>query len=202
MNFFLTPATKLTYFFLTFAIMLVPIAQQPVAQEAAASAAETSKPFSQQELDELLAPIALYPDALLAQVLMAATYPMEVVEAARWQKANPDLKEKALEDALEKQSWDPAVKSITAVPQVLTMMDEKLDWTQKLGDAFLAQQAEVMQTVQNLRTKADEAGNLESSPEQTVKKETEAGQTIVIIESPQPETVYVPVYNPVTIYGP
>jgi len=202
MNHSLTPVSKLACFFLTVMIMLAPIAQQPVAQEMATGAVDSSKPFSQQELDELLAPIALYPDALLAQVLMASTYPKEVVEVARWQKANPDLKEKALEDALQKESWDPAVKSIAAVPQVLTMMDEQLDWTQKLGDAFLAQQEEVMRTVQNLRSKADEAGNLESTPEQTVKTEAEGGQTIVIIESSQPETVYVPVYNPVTIYGP
>jgi len=175
MNHSLTPVSKLACFFLTVMIMLAPIAQQPVAQEMATGAVDSSKPFSQQELDELLAPIALYPDALLAQVLMASTYPMEVVEAARWQKANPDLKEKALEDALQKESWDPAVKSIAAVPQVLTMMDEQLDWTQKLGDAFLAQQEEVMRTVQNLRSKADEAGNLESTPEQTVKTEAEGG---------------------------
>ncbi len=167
----------------------------------AAPAAPAGKVFSQQELDELLAPIALYPDALLAQVLMASTYPLEVVEAARWQKANPTLKDKALEDALQKQSWDPAVKSLTAVPQVLTMMNEKLDWTQKLGDAFLAQQADVMKTTQNLRAKAQTAGNLKSTPEQTVKTEQQSGQTVYIIESPKPETVYVPTYNPATVYG-
>jgi hypothetical protein len=126
---------------------------------------------------------------------------MEIVEASRWSKANPNLKGKALEDALQGQSWDPAVKSIVAVPQVLRMMDEKLEWTNKLGDAFLAQQEEVMETTQRLRAKAKEAGNLESSSEQTVKTEGESGQTLVIIESAEPETVYVPVYNPTTIYG-
>jgi len=203
MNPSVTPASKLAYLLLSGAIMLVPIAQQPVAQDAAptAAAAMATKAFSQQELDELLAPIALYPDALLAQVFMASTYPMEIVEAARWMKANPDLKDKALEDALQGQSWDPAVKAVTAVPQVLTMMDEKLDWTQNLGDAFLAQQEEVMQTVQNLRGKAKDAGNLESTPEQTVKTETQGETTVVIIESSKPEVVYVPTYNPATIYG-
>jgi uncharacterized membrane protein YgcG len=167
----------------------------------AAPAAASAKTFSQQELDEVLAPVALYPDALLAQVLMASTYPLQVVEAARWQKANPALKDKALEDALQKQSWDPAVKSLTAVPQVLTMMNEKLDWTQKLGDAFLAQQADVMKTTQNLRAKAQTAGNLKSTPEQTVKTEKEGDKTVYIIESPKPEVVYVPTYNPATVYG-
>lgn len=174
-------------------------APAPAAQAAPATAA--AKAFSQQELDELLAPIALYPDALLAQVLMASTYPLQVVEAARWQKANPGVKDKALEDALQKQSWDPAVKSLTAVPQVLTMMNEKLDWTQKLGDAFLAQQADVMKTTQGLRAKAQAAGNLKSTPEQAVKTEQQAGQTVYIIESPKPEVVYVPTYNPATVYG-
>jgi uncharacterized membrane protein YgcG len=177
-------------------------APAPAAKSApAAPAAASAKAFSQQELDELLAPVALYPDALLAQVLMASTYPLEVVEAARWQKANPSLKDKALEDALQKQSWDPAVKSLTAVPQVLTMMNEKLDWTQKLGDAFLAQQADVMKTTQNLRAKAQTAGNLKSTPEQTVKTEKEGDKTVYIIESPKPEVVYVPTYNPATVYG-
>ena len=174
-------------------------APAPAAQGAPATAA--AKAFSQQELDELLAPIALYPDALLAQVLMASTYPLQVVEAARWQKANATLKDKALEDALQKQDWDPAVKSLTAVPQVLTMMNEKLDWTQKLGDAFLAQQADIMKTTQNLRAKAQAAGNLKSTPEQTVKAEKEGDKTVYIIESPKPEVVYVPTYNPATVYG-
>ncbi|MEZ5585570.1 MAG: DUF3300 domain-containing protein [Sedimenticolaceae bacterium] len=189
-------ARRLGIVMLAAVVVLIPSMRQPVAEEAA-----TSKTFSQQELDEVLAPIALYPDALLAQVLMASTYPMEVVEAARWAKANPDLKDKALEDALQEQSWDPAVKAIVAVPQVLTMMDEKLDWTQKLGDAFLVQQEEVMRTVQNLRGKAKDAGNLETTSQQVVKTEEQGGQTVVIIESAEPEKVYVPVYNPTVIYG-
>src|SRR5687768_3399477 len=140
--------------------------QPPPASPAPASgqqSAPSGKTFSQQDLDELLAPIALYPDALLAQVLMASTYPLEVVEAARWQKSNATLKDKALEEALLKQSWDPSVKSLTTVPQVLTMMNEKLDWTTKLGDAFLAQQEDILKTAQSLRKKAEAAGNLKSS---------------------------------------
>src|SRR6187401_1740511 len=186
----------------------IVFAQQPPPQRTAAEvsaqsgqAAPSGKTFSQQDLDELMAPIALYPDALLAQILMASTYPLEVVEAARWQKANSSLKDKALEEALKKQTWDDSVKALAAVPQVLTMMNEKLDWTTKLGDAFLADQEKVLKTAQALRKKADEAGNLKSSKEMVVKKETENNVQVIKIENPTPETVYVPTYNPATAYG-
>jgi hypothetical protein len=179
------------------------IAQQqaPASAPAQPPSASGAKTFSQQDLDQLLAPIALYPDALLAQILMASTYPLEVVSAARWAKANPGVKDKALEAEMQKQPWDPAVKSLTAVPKVLEQMNEKLDWTQKLGDAFLAQQKEVMATVQTLRAKAQAAGNLKTTPEQTVKTDTQAGTTVYIIESPKTEVVYVPTYNPAVVYG-
>jgi hypothetical protein len=166
------------------------------------SSTSTAKTFSQQELDQLVAPIALYPDALLAQVLMASTYPLEVVLAERWVKANPNLKDKALEDALQSQPWDPAVKSLTAAPQVLTMMSEQLDWTYKLGDAFLAQQQDVMATAQALRAKAVAQGSLTDSKEQKVVTRTENNQTVIIIEPRDPEVVYVPTYNPSYVYGP
>jgi len=184
--------------------MAPTLAQQPSQGAAAqpAQAAASGKTFTQQQLDELLAPIALYPDALLAQVFMAATYPVEIVEAARWQKEHPTLKDKALEDALQQQAWDPSVKSLTAVPQVLTMMSEKLDWTTKLGDAFLAQQEDILKTVQSLRGKAEKAGNLKSSKEQTVKTEVENNTTVIKIEQPDPQVMSVPVYNPATVYGP
>jgi hypothetical protein len=157
------------------------------------------KPFSQEELDQLVAPVALYPDSLLAQVLMASTYPLEVVQAARWAKANESLKGDALAAALEQQNWDPSVKSLVNFPQVLDMMNEKLDWTEKLGDAFLAQQKEVMETVQKLRGKAEAEGNLKSNEEQKVVVEKET-QTI-IIEPANPQVVYVPTYNPTVVYG-
>jgi uncharacterized membrane protein YgcG len=176
------------------------LAQQPAAPPDPASAPAAAR-FSQQDLDQLLAPIALYPDALVAQVLLGSTFPIEVVEAARWSKANPAVKDKALEDAMLKQSWDPAVKALTAVPQVLAQMNEKLDWTQKLGAAFTAQQADVMKTVQALRSKAAAAGNLKSTPEQKVKTEVVETKTVYIIESAKPEVVYVPTYNPYTAYG-
>jgi uncharacterized membrane protein YgcG len=160
-----------------------------------------AKSFAQQELDQLLAPVALYPDALLAQVLMASTYPLEIVYAERWIKANPNLKGAGLEDALQSQRWDPAVKSLTVLPQVLTMMSERLDWTQKLGDAFLAQQQDVMATVQALRRKAIDQGTLKDSKEQRVIIVTENNVTIIKIESVEPEVVYVPVYDPAVVYG-
>jgi len=164
-----------------------------------AQSAGGDKTFKQEELDQLLAPIALYPDSLVAQILMASTYPLEVVEAARWAKANQDLKGDSLTSALEKEDWDPSVKSLVNFPQVLGMMNEKLDWTQKLGDAFLAQQKDVMDTVQKLRQKAQAQGNLKSSEEQkvVVEKETKT----IIIESANPQVVYVPTYNPTVVYG-
>jgi hypothetical protein len=162
--------------------------------------AESAK-FSQQELDQLLAPIALYPDALLAQVLMASTYPLEIVQAARWVKANPGLKDKGLEDALQKEPWDPSVKSLAVFPQVLTMMNEKLDWTQKLGDAFLGQQQEVLATAQALRTKASAQGALKDTPQQKVVTAQENNITVIKIEPTNPEVVYVPTYNPTVVYG-
>jgi len=184
------------------ALALTATAQQPPpAPQAAAAPAASGKTFSQEELDQLLAPIALYPDALLAQVLMAATYPLEVVEAARWVKANPTLKDKALEDALQQQQWDPAVKSLAVFPQVLGMMNEKLDWTQKLGDAFLAQQAEVLATAQSLRKKAQAQGALKDSEQQKVVTTQENNTTVIKIEPTNPEVVYVPTYNPTVVYG-
>ena len=163
--------------------------------------AQEVEPFKKEEIEQLVAPIALYPDSLIAQILMASTYPLEVVEAARWVKANPNVKEKALEDAMEKQQWDASVKSLTAFPQVLAMMNEKLDMTQKLGDAFLGQQKEVLGAIQALRSKAQAAGNLKSSKEQTVSTAQEAGQTVIKIEPTDPQVVYVPTYPP-TVYGP
>jgi len=159
-------------------------------------------PFKKEEIEQLVAPIALYPDALVAQILMASTYPLEVVEAARWSKANPNVKDKALEDAMQKQKWDPSVKSLTAFPQVLQGMNEKLDLTQKMGDAFLGQQKEVMTAIQVLRSKADQAGNLKSSKEQTVTKAQEGGQSVIKIEPADPQVVYVPTYNTAAVYGP
>ena len=123
----------------------------PAPQE---NAPTPSRTFTQQELDQMLAPVALYPDSLLSQILMASTYPLEVVMAARWSKDNPNLKGKDLENVIQQQPWDPSVKGLTAVPQVLTMMNQKLDWTQQLGEAFLAQPDDITKAVQTLRANA------------------------------------------------
>jgi uncharacterized membrane protein YgcG len=172
---------------------------------AAAQDSSGPPPLNNEQLDALVAPIALYPDDLLAQILMASTYPLEIVEAARWAKANPKVTGDALETAMQKQSWDASVKSLTAFPQVLTMMDSKLDWTQKLGDAFLAQQKDVMSAVQRLRAKAKNEGNLESNEQQkVVVEEAPPGSsttTIIQVQPANPEVVYVPTYNPTVVYG-
>ncbi len=164
----------------------------------AQNAQEPGRPlFTQQQLDQMLAPIALYPDQMLSQILMAATYPAEVVEAARWSRDNPDLNGDRAVRAAERIDWDPSVKSLVAFPQILDMMDAKLNWTEDLGDAFLDQRAQVMDTVQYLRDKAYSAGNLQSNDQFRVAV---AGARYVI-EPVNPEVVYVPYYNPLIVYG-
>ena len=158
----------------------------------------TATQFSQEELDQMLAPIALYPDSLLAQILMAVTYPLEVVQADRWIRANRNLTGDQLNNALDQKDWDPSVKALVPFQQVLSMMDQRLEWMQSLGDAFLDQQGEVMDTVQRLRAKAQAAGNLKDTEEESVTAED--GDTE--IEPAQPDVVYVPVYDPTEVYGP
>ena len=164
-------------------------------------AQDSNKPFTTEQLDQMLAPIALYPDALLSQVLMASTYPLEVVEAARWSQANPNLKGDAAVAAVKDKSWDVSVKSLVAFPQTLQMMSNQLDWTQKLGDAMIGQQKDVATAVQRLRAKAQAAGNLKSTPQQTVTTQSSGGATAIVIEPANPELLYVPYYNPAWAYG-
>jgi hypothetical protein len=160
-------------------------------------AAGSAPEFSQQELDQMLAPIALYPDPLLSQILMAATYPLEIVEASRWVGANPGLRGEEAVRAAAAQPWDPSVKSLVAFPRILALMDQRIDWTQRLGNAFLAQQAQVMDTVQELRRRAQNAGNLRSSDE--VRVEDRGGS--IALEPVNPRIAYVPYYDPLAIYG-
>ena len=185
---------------LLFLVLLLPFAAQAqgTSQQPAPSDQQLLKP---EELDALLAPIALYPDALLAQILMASTYPLEVIEAERWVTANKNLKNDALKEAVGKQSWDDSVKSLVATPSVLDMMSDKLDWTQKLGDAVLAQQPDVMDAVQRLRQKAQANDKLPSNQQQTVTTEQQDGKQVIVITPTQPNTVYVPYYNPSVVYG-
>jgi Protein of unknown function (DUF3300) len=169
-------------------------------------AQDSKKPFTPEQLDQMLAPIALYPDALLSQTLMAATYPLEVVEATRWTQANPNLKGEAAVQAVKNKEWDVSVKSLVAFPQTLAMMNNNLDWTQKLGDAMIGQQKDVADSIQRLRAKAAAAGNLKTTPQQKVTTQTtgQAGgsASAIVIEPANPEVVYVPYYNPTWAYGP
>ncbi len=155
--------------------------------------------YSPPQLDQMLAPIALYPDPLLTEILTAATYPLEVVDAARWRQypQNAALMDGALASAVEAQDWDPSVKSLAAFPQVLAMMNQHLDWTQAIGNAFLAQQGDVMDSIQRLRHDALAAGTLVSSPYATVVPDG----PYIEIEPANPELLYVPVYNPAAVYG-
>jgi hypothetical protein len=164
----------------------------------ATPAAELLKPA---ELDGLVAPIALYPDTLLANVLMAATYPLEVVRAERWLKDNSKLRGDNLKAAAEKQSWDGSVKALVAAPSVLEMMSEHLDWTQKLGEAFLAQQQDVMDAVQRLRSKAYDRKKLSSTPQQVVTVRQEQNRPMIYIEPAVEDAIYVPYYEPAVVYG-
>jgi len=169
---------------------------------AALWAQESKKPFTPEQLDQMLAPIALYPDALLSQTLMAATYPLEVVEATRWTQANSSLKGDAAVTAVKDKSWDVSVKSLVAFPQVLSMMNNNLDWTQKLGDAMIGQQKDVADSIQRLRAKAAAAGNLKTTSQQKVTTQTSGSASAIVIEPANPEVVYVPYYNPAWAYGP
>lgn len=181
---------------------LLSIALPGRAQTADTAAPAPDAALSAEQLDQLLAPIAIYPDAVVAQVLMASTYPLEIVQADRWAQANKDLKGDALTAALEDQPWDPSVKSLVNFPQVLSMMSEKLDWTTSLGDAFLAQQQDVMNSIQRLRGLAHAQGNLQTTPQQTVTVQQESGAEVIVVESSSTEVIYIPTYNPSIIYGP
>lgn len=160
--------------------------------------AAPSPAFTKEQLAQMLAPIALYPDSLLSQVLMASTYPLEVIEADRWVRKNPDLTGNSLDEALKDRDWDASVQSLCYFPSVLASMSEKIAQTAKLGDAFLAQPDDVMDTIQELRRKAQIQGNLSSSPEQKVVAENGT----ISIEPVNPEIIYVPAYDPLSVYGP
>jgi uncharacterized membrane protein YgcG len=170
---------------------------QDVQAPAQAGQGPTYTPQTPEQLQQLVAPIALYPDSLVAQILAASTFPAQVVEADRWVQANPDLKGEALAQAVDQQPWDPSVKALTAFPSVLGNMDKNLSWTSSLGDAYYNQQREVMDAVQVMRQRAQTAGNLKTTSEQVV---TTQGST-VIVEPANPEIVYVPAYDPWVVYG-
>lgn len=173
----------------------------PTQPSATTPAGPGEQMLSNAELDALVAPIALYPDTLLAQVLMASTYPLEVVQADRWVSANKKLKGDQLKSAAEQQAWDASVKSLVATPSVLEMMSKNLDWTQKLGDAVLAQQPDVMDGIQRMRTRAYDNKKLTSGSQHKVSVKQESGRQTIAIEAATAETVYVPYYDPAVVYG-
>src|SRR5271165_1991999 len=186
---------------LSLALLFVTMPQSLPAQDAQAPAqAAQAPPYKQQnpeQLQRLVAPIALYPDSLVAQILAASTFPEQVVEADRWVQPHPDLKGDALGHAVDQQPWDPSVKALTAFPSDLGNMDKNLSWTSALGDAYYNDQQDVLDAVQVMRQRAQEAGNLKTTPQQTVATQ---GSTI-IIEPASSDVVYVPAYDPWSIYG-
>ena len=196
-----------------------PVAQQQVATPAAHPAPVVAPAYTAAQIDQWVAPIALYPDALLSQILMASTYPANVIQAAQWSKDNPNMQGDAAIQAVASQPWDPSVKSLVAFPQLMSLMGGNPPWVQNLGDAFLAQPKDVMDSVQRLRALAQKTGALQSTPQQTVTTVTKPAPaktsttetttattsapapTVIKIESADPQVVYVPTYNPNTVYG-
>jgi len=181
-----------------FVVLSILIMAPPFASGMEAGSVAPQYRFSEAELDQMLAAIALYPDSLLGPMLMAATYPLEIVEAARWVGQHPNLEGELLDEALLEKDWDVSVKSLVHFPQVLAMMDENIEWTTRVGDAFLAQKDDVMNTIQDLRARAEAEGNLRSTQEQNVVNE----QGEIEIEPADPGAMYVPVYDPLWVYGP
>ena len=175
-------------------------AQQPQSGGSAPDASQ--KALTTGQLDSLVAPIALYPDPILSQVLVASTYPIEIVEAGRWLEQNSSLKGKALTDAVAKQPWDASVQGLVVLPDVLKRLNQNVGWTSDLGNAFLAQQQDVMDAIQRMRQKASASGALQSTPQQTVTTATQGNQTYIEIQPASTQVVYVPQYNPVAVWGP
>jgi hypothetical protein len=184
--------------------LLVPGVVMPQGQSqqpAAAPSQQEAAKISPDQLDSLVAPIALYPDPMLAQVLAASTYPLEIVQLQQWLDKNKTLKDKALVDAVEKQPWDPSVQGLAALPDVVKFLADDIQWTTDLGNAFLAQQNDVMEAVQRMRQKAQGLGNLKSTEQQKVETKVVESKQVIVIEQANPEVVYVPSYNPTVVYG-
>ena len=170
-------------------------------QQPAGGDAEQAPKIPNDHLDSLVAPIALYPDPLLAQALVASTYPLEIIQLQQWLAKHKDLKDKALADAVLKENWDPSIQALAALPQVVTILSENIKWTTDLGNAFLAQQSDVMDAVQRMRAKAQGTGNLKSTEQQKVETKVVESKQVIVIEQAQPNIVYVPSYDPVVVYG-
>ena len=171
------------------------------APQAATPAEQAAAKLPAEQLDSLVAPIALYPDPMLSQTLVASTYPLEVIQLQQWLAQHKDLKEKALADAVKKQDWDPSIQALAALPDVVKLLAENIKWTTDLGNAFLAQQNDVMDAVQRMRKKAQDAGNLKSSEQQKVETKVVESKQVIVVEQANPQVVYVPSYNPTVVYG-
>jgi hypothetical protein len=171
-------------------------------QQPAAPTEQAALTIPPDQLDSLVAPIALYPDPLLSQTLVASTYPLEVIQLKQWLDQHKDLKDKALADAVQKQDWDPSIQAMAALPDVVKQLADNIKWTTDLGNAFLAQQNDVMDAVQRMRKKANNAGTLKSSEQQTVETRVVESKQVIVIEQANPQVVYVPSYDPTVIYGP
>ena len=198
--------TRLRVFVATVcAFALIPgdtLAYVSFSQQAPASSPTTQpSKIPSDQLDSLVAPIALYPDPLLAQTLAASTYPLEIIQLQQWLEKNKNLKDKALADAVEKQSWDASIQALAALPDVVKRLADDIQWTTDLGNAFLAQQSDVMEAVQRMRKKAQDKGTLNSTEQQKVETKVIENESVIVIEQANPQVVYVPSYDPVVVYG-
>jgi len=186
-------------------IVLVPgdtLAYKSFVQSAHPQSGVQTAKVPPDQLDSLVAPIALYPDPLLAQTLAASTYPLELIQLQQWLTKNPGLKDKALADAVAKEPWDPSVQALAGLPDVVKRLADDIQWTADLGNAFLAQQSDVMEAVQRMRKKAQDKGNLKSSEQITVETKVIESKQVIVVEQSNPQVVYVPSYDPVVVYGP
>jgi len=185
------------------AVLLVfePVASAGPGQQSEGAAPQAER-IPNDQLDSLVAPIALYPDPLVAQVLAASTYPLELIQLQQWLAKNKNLKDKALADAVAKQPWDPSVQAMAGLPEVVKRLTDDVQWTTDLGNAFLAQQSDVMDAVQRMRAKAKDQGNLKSTEQLKVETKTVESKQVILVEQANPQVVYVPSYNPTVVYGP
>src|ERR1700704_5445371 len=187
---------------------LALVSGDSLANIASPQSAQVSSPQSQaplippDQLDSLVAPIALYPDPMLAQTLAASTYPLELIQLQQWLTKNPGLKDKALADAVAKQPWDPSIQALAGLPEVVKRLADDIQWTTDLGNAFLSQQSDVMDAVQRMRKKAQGTGALTSNAQQKVETQVVESKTVIVVQPASPQVVYVPTYNPVVVYGP
>jgi len=176
-------------------------AAPPQQQQSAPASSDQAAMLPADQLDSLVAPIALYPDPMLSNVLMASTYPLEVIQLQQWLAQNKGMNEKQLADAVQKQNWDPSIQSLAGLPDVVKLLSENIKWTTDLGNAFLAQQDDVMAAVQRMRKTAQDKGNLKSNEQQKVEVQTVESKQVIVIEQANPQVVYVPSYNPTVVYG-